>query len=709
MTYAAHDLHDKTRPQANLPTDEIDLAKLFGVLWRGKLWIILCGILSVFAGAYYILGVATPIYTTNSKVALESRQEQIVDIESVVSGLSGDQVAINTEVEVLKSRRLIGKLVADLGLTEDPEFNSTLRDESWLSPGRIIDSVKETVLGQQPAPEILSDQTITDKVINAVLDNVSVSNIRQSYVFQISAVSEDPQKAAMIANRLAELYVEDQIVLKFEKTAQATEWLTDRVAELQIELEASESRLKEFSSNTDLISPEGLVALNRQLKEMRDRQADITTTVRGMTDRVGALGTARQTGDFAQMAAAADSPELNRLLANATPAAMPDLFLEQFDAILARAELELARSEAQRAAVETSVDELSQSIATQSEELVKLQQFQRDAEASALIYEYFLGRLKETSVQQGLQQAESRILSYAVVPVAPSAPKKPVILVLSLMLGLSFGAAMVLLREMSQNTFRLAEQLETRTGYSVIGQIPVVPAKNRRNVLKYLKDKPNSAVAEAIRNLRTSLLLANLDHPPKVIMSSSSIPGEGKTTQSISLALNLAGLGKKVLLMEGDIRRRVMNDYFDIPQKKGFLSVMLGEVALDEALTHVPDMGFDVLLGEKSQTNAADIFSSDRFGKFLDTLRAQYDYVIIDTPPVLAVSDARIIGRWVDSTIYTVKWDSTSHRQVHDGLKSFEQVNIKVTGLVLGQISARGMKRYGYGESYGSYDTYYES
>ena len=709
MTYAAHDLHDKTRPQANLPTDEIDLAKLFGVLWRGKLWIILCGILSVFAGAYYILGVATPIYTTNSKVALESRQEQIVDIESVVSGLSGDQVAINTEVEVLKSRRLIGKLVADLGLTEDPEFNSTLRDESWLSPGRIIDSVKETVLGQEPAPEILSEQTITDKVINAVLDNVSVSNIRQSYVFQISAVSEDPQKAAMIANRLAELYVEDQIVLKFEKTAQATEWLTDRVAELQIELEASESRLKEFSSNTDLISPEGLVALNRQLKEMRDRQADITTTVRGMTDRVGALGTARQTGDFAQMAAAADSPELNRLLANATPAAMPDLFLEQFNAILARAELELARSEAQRAAVETSVDELSQSIATQSEELVKLQQFQRDAEASALIYEYFLGRLKETSVQQGLQQAESRILSYAVVPIAPSAPKKPVILVLSLMLGLSFGAAMVLLREMSQNTFRLAEQLETRTGYSVIGQIPVVPAKNRRNVLKYLKDKPNSAVAEAIRNLRTSLLLANLDHPPKVIMSSSSIPGEGKTTQSISLALNLAGLGKKVLLMEGDIRRRVMNDYFDIPQKKGFLSVMLGEVALDEALTHVPDMGFDVLLGEKSQTNAADIFSSDRFGKFLDTLRAQYDYVIIDTPPVLAVSDARIIGRWVDSTIYTVKWDSTSHRQVHDGLKSFEQVNIKVTGLVLGQISARGMKRYGYGESYGSYDTYYES
>jgi capsular exopolysaccharide synthesis family protein len=236
-----------------------------------------------------------------------------------------------------------------------------------------------------------------------------------------------------------------------------------------------------------------------------------------------------------------------------------------------------------------------------------------------------------------------------------------------------------------------------------------VPARSRKKVLTYLQDKPNSAVAEAVRNLRTSLLLADLDKPPKVIMSTSSVPGEGKTTQSISLALNLAGLGKKVLLIEGDIRRRVMNTYFDIPEKCGFLSVMLGDVSLDDALTPVPGMNFDVLFGEKSQTNAADIFSSTRFGAFLQELRERYDYIIVDTPPVLAVADARIIGRWVDSTIYTVQWDKTSHRQVLEGLRAFAQVNVKVTGLVLGQISPRGMKRYGYGDSYGVYQTYYDA
>ncbi len=152
-----------------------------------------------------------------------------------------------------------------------------------------------------------------------------------------------------------------------------------------------------------------------------------------------------------------------------------------------------------------------------------------------------------------------------------------------------------------------------------------------------------------------------------------------------------------------------MNQYFDIPEKPGFLSVMLGEATLDDAITHVKDMNFDVLLGQKAQANAADIFSSDRFGAFLKSLREQYDYVIIDTPPVLAVSDARIIGGWVDATIYTVCWDSTQHRQVLDGLAAFEQVRVKVSGLVLGQVSPRGLKRYGYGNSYGDYGAYYQT
>ncbi len=363
----------------------------------------------------------------------------------------------------------------------------------------------------------------------------------------------------------------------------------------------------------------------------------------------------------------------------------------------------------QRGTIATSMDEIARRIEMQSSELVQLQQLQREAEASRLIYEYFLTRLKETAVQQGIQQADSRILSGAVVPLDPSAPRKPVILTLSLVLGIFSGTALILLHEFSQNTFRVAEDLEVKTGYPVLGQIPEVPAKRRKKVQDYLKNKPNSAAAEAIRNLRTSLLLANLDKTPKVIMSTSSIPGEGKTTQSIALAQNLGDMGKKVLLIEGDIRRCVFKEYFSITNEQGLLSVLLGDVPITDALTRVPEHNFDILMGEKPTTNAADIFSSARFADFLQGLRDTYDHVIIDTPPVLAVTDARIIGLCVDAVIYAVKWDSTTHRQVTDGLKALEQVNVRISGLVLGQISARGMKRYGYGDSYGAYQAYYQS
>ncbi len=700
--------HDFTPPnrQTAIADDEIDLGALFATLWRGKLWIVLCALTALVIGGYYAFGIATPVYTTTASVALESRQEQIVDIDSVMSGLSGDQVTINTEVEVLRSRRLIGKVVDDLGLVQDPEFNSTLRDMPIFTLGTLAKFIRRNIFGQTQSTTALSAQTIRDHVINAVLAKTTVSNVRQSYVFNISLVTEDPVKSARIANRLAELYVEDQIVLKFEKTAEATAWLTERVAELQIELETSESQLKEFSSNTDLTSPEGLIALNRQLKDLRDLQAETQAAAELSDARVAALNAALASGDPAQMSAAARSPQWDALVANdaSNEGALEKLYGE----IVARAALESSRLEAQRVAIGTSVAELENSIATQSNELVALQQLQRETEANRLIYEFFLTRLKETSVQQGLQQAESRILSYAVVPDAPSAPRKSIILALSLVLGTMVGAGLVLLRELAQNTFRTAEDLEARTGLSVIGQIPLVPARSRRQVLQYLQDKPNSAFAEAVRHMRTSLLLANLDKAPQVIMSTSSIPGEGKTTQSIALAMNLAGLGKKVLLLEGDIRRRVMNTYFDIPEKRGFLSVMLGDVALDDAITRLPDLNIDVLLGSKSHTNAADVLASERFGAFLSALRAKYDHIIVDTPPVLAVADARIIGRWVDTTIYSVRWDAISHRQVLEGLRSLTQVDVKLAGVVLSQISPRGMKRYGYGASYANYHAYYD-
>ena len=688
--------------------DEIDLASLVQTLWRGKLWIALFGLLSMFVGGYYAYGLAVPVYTTKAAIALESRQEQVMDIESVVTGLGGDQSTINTEVEVIRSRGLIEELVLDLNLLNDPEFNSSLRPAPQFSMGQIVEYARDLV-GTPVRHAPASERAILDRTINTVLEAISVSNLRQSFVFEITATSQTPEKSAEIANRLAELYVQSQIAVKFEKTEQATAWLSERVSGLQIELESAQARLKDFSTNTELVNAETLAALNRQLKDLRDRRKTLVAQTELATNRRTTLREALQSGSeaFAELARDGLLDQALRRLQDGAVGAQA-AFNTRADALVSRAELEAARASSQLDAIEASIADVTLRIDKQSEELVTVEQLQREVEANRLLYEAFLSRLKETSIQQGIQQADSRILSRAVVPSQPSAPRKSRIMALSVILGLLIGAGLMLLREMAQNTFRTPEDLENRTGYSVIGQIPKIPANHRKNVLEYLTQKPNSAAAEAVRNLRTSLLLANLDTPPKVIMSTSSVPGEGKTTQSISLAQNFAGLGAKVLLIEGDLRRRVMNEYFGHDDVKGFLSVISGEVALKDAAVYDETLRADILYGETSKINAADLFSSKTFANFVKELRDHYDHIIIDTPPVLAVPDARVIGQLVDAIIYTVKWDDTPHRQVIDGLKSLESVNLKASGLVLSQIDKQKMKRYGYGDSYGDYASYYD-
>lgn len=688
-------------------SDEIDLSEILRTLWRGKLIILAAAVIAMLLGGYYAFRVAVPEYKANAKVALENRQEQVVDLASVMTGISGDQASINTEVEILKSRGLIEKLVLELDLVSDPEFNTDLRAPSkTFSLSRLIGIL--TGADRTQDKNAADPRATLDKVINRVILATSISNVRQSYVFEIQATTGSPTKSALIANTLAQLYIRDQVDVKFLATEQATQWLTERVGQLQTELENSEAKLKEFSTNTNLVSPETLVALNRQLKDLRERAASTQTGVGSLETKLVAYEAAQKIGTADALADAVGGPIAARLLNEhnaGSVSALNSLSLLLTQAI-EKTISEIARAQDQNAALTQSVVDLEQQIETQSNELVQLQQLSREAEASRLIYEYFLSRLKETSVQQGIQQPDSRILSNAVVPVSPSAPRKSLILLLSIILGGVVGVAIVLMREMAQNTFRIGEVLEQKTGYPVLGQIPSIPAKKRESVLQYLTDKPTSAAAEAIRNLRTSILLSDLDNPPQIIMSTSSIPGEGKTTQSISLAQNLGGLGKKVLLVEGDIRRRVFSEYFDIKGKKGLISVLSGESKLEDVVVRDERLMADILIGDKSTVNAADVFSSDTFSRFLTNLRDRYDYVIIDTPPVLVVPDARVIGQFVDAVVYTVKWDSTTQRQVSDGLRAFESVNVRVAGLVLSQIDGRSMRRYGYGDSYGAYAAY---
>ena len=196
------------------------------------------------------------------------------------------------------------------------------------------------------------------------------------------------------------------------------------------------------------------------------------------------------------------------------------------------------------------------------------------------------------------------------------------------------------------------------------------------------------------------VVLSNVDQPPKVIMLTSSMPGEGKTTTAIALAQNFVGLGKKVLLVEGDIRRRVFKSHLSLMQEDGIISVVSGKMSLDQAVQTSPDIDADILVGEKASTNAADLFSSERFKALLEEARSYYDVVIIDTPPILIVPDARVIAQLVDAVIYVVQWNKTRRQQVLEGLRLMSEKDSQVVGVALSMVNPKGLEKYGYTSLY---------
>lgn len=699
--------------QAEQEDDTIDLLGLVKSLWRGKWLIFLCILAGLLVGGYQAYYLAVPKYAATTTLALQVRNQQVVDLESVFSGVSTESAAMNTELVVIRSRGLLRKVVEELSLNTDPEFNPALRPVSEFSIQGIRTKLSEGFLGRQQRPEVdPQSEASINRAIAALTRAVSAEIERGTYVFQIRAETESPSKSSLIVNTLAQVYIEDQVDVKFQATESAVTWLSERVVELEAELADKEDQIKQMRSEMDLITQEGVQFLNQRVRDLRDRLERSRADLAALESRIDKLREVRTSGDPELIAEAFGDAALNRLR-NQSPGGLSGSLLQTFlaraDQRIAALENDQARTTLQVQSLETSLVSAETEANEEFDNFAQLQQAEREASAVRTLYETFVTRLKETSVQRGSQQADSRVLSESPNGFYVS-PQKSRIMAMAAIVGMILGMMIVIGRQYFHSGLRTSGELERVSGLPVLGQVPNLKIRQRAELVPFLKNNPTSAAVEAFRNLRTSVLMSSLDHPPQVIAVTSSLPGEGKTTNSLALAQNFAGLGKRVLLLEGDIRRQTLHAYVKGSNKKrGWLAVLEGKQTLEEVLHHDPNMGIDVLFGEKTPVNAADVFSSARFQEFLKTLRARYDYIIVDTPPVLVVPDARVLGQYADAMLFTVAWDRTNAQQIRESIRQMSSVNVKITGMVLSQIDAAGMKRYGYGDNYGAYSGYGKS
>ena len=374
-------------------------------------------------------------------------------------------------------------------------------------------------------------------------------------------------------------------------------------------------------------------------------------------------------------------------------------------------EAEFARTRV--ASLETNLRAARGETSAQNKEAIQLRALEREAAANRTLYQTFLNRFKETSSTQGLESSDARIISAAEVPGWPSSPNRKKLLTQYILLGFFGACGLVLALQMLNPGMMSPEQVQQVLKEYVIGLIPISP--NKAVPHDYVLEKPNSGLVEAINSLKFGLALSDPDHPVKAIQVTSSVPEEGKTTLAIALARVMAASGQKVVLIDGDLRRSSIGKKLNMREKHKGLSdlVLAGDEPLAEFLLRDEKGNVDVIpAGTARYANATDIFSSHRMEEIVVMLKSTYDLIIIDTPPVMAVADARIIGRIVDKTLFVVRWDKTPRKVARAAMELLHRAEVDIAGVVLQQVDLDRYGRMGYGDSgyyyhYGRYGKYY--
>ncbi|MCB1335636.1 MAG: polysaccharide biosynthesis tyrosine autokinase [Roseivivax sp.] len=738
--------------------DGVDLRGLFMTLWHGKWVIAVCTVLALASG---ILGVsqATPMYRSSAMVMFETAAaSKVSNIQDFVVNPEFTKDTLQNEIEVLRSTNLIERVIDKLKLDQNPEFNEDLRAEGntlverflggFAIPPELTDIAQSIGLAEPPGPapdptEVAARQRLA--IIENVRSGLSLSPVRGSRVIEIGYTSENPRTAADIVNTIAAQYIVDQLEAKLEATRSATEWLAVRVDELRERVQSAENSVESQRAELTAVSGQSLEITRQQLEALNGSLAvarNNTAALAAKFERLGAVltndGNIGAVSDFRQnpliqtlRTQEADLVSREIALRQTVPDNHPRLvslraqideirasISREAERVVASIQLDLEAAVAQEEDLARQVRELEDQAQTQSQAELQIRQLEREAQASRLLYENFLGRLQETSEQGEIQRADARVLSPAEPPNFPLSETKKRVLAFAAVLGLAIGIGIVILLEKLNNTFRSPAQVEEIAGVGVLASVPQIGSKmHREDVVRRLREKPNSSLAEAIRNLRTSILFSNVDNPPKVVMFTSSVPREAKSTTSMLMAMTSRQMGKSAIIVDCDLRlpalAKILKTSDDTP---GLLSVMEGTATVEEAVYKDQETGLHVLLTKSrekpSQLNAADILASQKFRALVEDLSAKYDLVILDTPPTVVVTDARIVSKVADAVVYAVRWDDTPRGAVLEGLKELRTVNANVIGVVLTLVNETkaakyAYQSYGYGYYKGQYKDYY--
>ncbi len=719
--------------KARAPQDEdiIDLRQIFHVL-NSHRWAIVSFTLAVTLAAVLIVFSMTPVYQATATLQIEQEQAKVVSIEEVYGIDGGSDSYLNTQFEVLKSRSVLEKVVNELGLLKNPEFNSTLRSPPWYAG--LLDWRSWFGLHEPSVPED-ANQVLND-TINALSQHVTIEPVRKTQIVKINAESENPQLAAKIANAIANAYIESYMEAKLSLTLNATDWMQGRLGELSEKLREASQELQDYREQENLIELEGvLTASGNELQALTNALVEVRSKLavsENIYKQIRAGGVNSQSND--SLAAVLQHPLIQNLRAEESKVERQVTELSrrygpkhpqmisarselqsirqnmntQINTIVAGVEREYEVDLANERSLSVAVDELKKRIQDTNRKEFRLQALEREVAVNEDLYNAFFKRIQETSATSDLQTANARIVDQAFAPKSPIKPKKKLIVGVAALLGLLISCGIAFLLEMLNNTIRTTRDVEEKLNLPVLGVLPrLTDKKDQKNVFKAFTNPELHAFNEAVRTIRTGIKLGGIDHQQQVLAITSSTPGEGKSSVAGNLALALGQLSK-TLIIDCDLRRPVVGKNFGIKGgSSGLANLLAGNISIDEAV-HKQD-GIDVIACGQVPPNPQELLASERFDEVLEALREKYDYIILDCPPVQSVSDVLMISRHCDGVVYVVEAGRMQANGVMVAVGRLLQAKAPMTGVVLNKINPKAKDIYGYNNGYYDASGYYSS
>lgn len=709
--------------QANFSeTDEeeaLDLIAYWRVIQRRK-WGILGLAVFLTLLVTVVVFMMTPIYSSTVTLLVEQNKAKLLSIDEIYSGVSSDQSHYQTQVELLQSNALMEGVVDRLKLTAHPLFDPRVQHSM----------VKDLLASMGMGAAVVTEQEIRKHVVDALENMVSVEGSKKSQLIKISVSSSDAQLAANIANAIADVYIESDMEARFKRTQKATDWMNSHLTSLKAKLEQSERALQVYREQHNLIDTKDLSlsgaagqleVMLKSLVEARMARAQAKSNL----DQVS-----RAKGNEVSMPVVQRNPLVANLmgtvseqerkvseLSNRYGVQHPKLIQaqaelkqakrnlqNQVDDVVNGLEREYEVARANESALAGAVAETKQGIQGTNRKEFELTTLERDVKSNRDLYDMFMGRLKETSTAGDLQSVVARVVDPATVSDLPIKPKKRMIVMLAFVLSLMLGVAVAFLLEHLDNSVRSAEDAERKIGLPMLAAVPMVELTAGQSAGLHYRDAPKSLFAESIKTIRTGILLSGIDHPKKTLVVTSSIPGEGKSTVAINLALAHAQT-KRVLLIDADMRRPSIAKVLGLDNTHPGLSMLvLGMETLENCVYKIEGSTLEVLTAGSIPPNPLELILSEKFKDLLVRLGEVYDTIIIDSPPVQLVSDAVVLGSMATGVVFVLKADATPFQLVRRAIRTLQRGGASMFGIVLDQANFKNEEYYGGYGGYGKYN-----